>query len=717
MALIPPEPINLEYKINGMDCPSCAKTITEALQMMEGISDIHVSVSRERLSLKLQPGTTTVNDIQNSMQKIGFPLSVLGDVVKGSTEEKKPDQSTIWWGNIKIRQLMISAIAITMAYAIAALYPQSEIWAFSVATLIAVGPIAQKALCSAQLGVFFTIQMLMTLATIGALVIGEQEEACIVVLLFSLGEVLEGLAADKARSGIRALMKLLPRDALLEKPDGGLVKIEASGLQVDQVIVARPGDRIAADGEILSGVSSVDESPVTGESVPVSKEPGLRVRAGTINHDATLRIRVDCLPEDNTIARIIAMVEEAQDLKAPTERYIDSFSRVYMPIILVMAVVVAVLPPLMGWGDWGTWSYRALALLLIGCPCALVISVPAAVASSLSASARAGILIKGGGVLETLSHTDCVVFDKTGTLTIGKPRVTDIIPAGSDELALMALSAAIEKESSHPLAIAIVKYAEQMGINPVSADNVRVVPGKGMVGEVQGKNVFIGAPHYAAEYAEVSPELTSRIQGLETEGKTVSVVVVNRNISGLIAMRDEPRMESRHAIDGLKKMSILPLMMTGDNSRTGIAIGQQLGIDVRAEMLPEDKAEAVAEIATQKTVIMVGDGINDAPALAVAHVGIAIGSGTDVAIEASDAALIRDRVDDLPRMIGLSRATMRNIRQNVGIALSLKACFFITTLMGATGLWLAILADTGATILVTGNAMRLLGYFRQDASS
>ncbi|WP_348639311.1 heavy metal translocating P-type ATPase [Aquamicrobium sp. LC103] len=701
--------------VGGMDCASCAGTITAALEKMPGVSDIHVSVARERLSLTLTPGGATLEDVLTTVRRLGFTAGEAGNApgATGATGQSRKPEKSPWWQAPKARHLFYGGAFVAGAFATSYFLPELRQWTLGVATVLAALPIVRRALAAARLGAPFTIQMLMTIAVIGAIIIGETAEAAIVVLLFILGEMLEGLAADHARSGIRALGELLPRDALVEEPNGRTTRVAADALRVGQVVVCRPGDRIAADGEILTGISSVDESPITGESVPVTKEPGERVRAGTVNHEATLRVRVDRSPEDNTISRIIALVEEAQDSKAPTERFIDRFSRVYMPIVVVIAALVAIVPPMMGLGDWETWIYRALALLLIGCPCALVISVPAAVAASLAAGARAGMLIKGGVVLETLAGAKRVVFDKTGTLTVGKPRVTDMITLEGSGASTLAIAAAVERESSHPLAAAIVAHAMETGVGKptLSARKVKVVPGKGMEGSVDGRAVFIGAPRHAADRAQFGASAQAQIDALEEQGKTVIVVVVEGRALSLIAMRDEPRAEARSAIETLRRQSVGALMMTGDNPRTGAAIGRQLGIDVEAGMLPEDKSRRLAEIAVGENVVMVGDGVNDAPALATANVGIAIGSGTDVAMEAADAALMRDRIDDVPRMLGLARSTMSNIRQNVVIALGLKAVFLVTTVTGYTGLWLAIFADTGATVLVTLNAMRLLAFF------
>ena len=692
--------------VGGMDCASCAVSIRSALETMPGVSDVRVSVPRERVSLALAPGSSTTEE------EIRATITRLGYTPGGPGAAKEDKTATAWWQQPKLRQLLVSALIVALAYAVSLAMPALHHWAFGLATLLAVWPIAQRAVAAARLGAPFTIQMLMTLAAVGAVIIGEYEEAAVVVLLFLLGEVLEGVAADRARSGIRALGELLPREARVEDADGALHTVAADTLRIGQIVLARPGDRIAADGEVISGTSSVDESAVTGESLPVTRAPGDAVRAGTVNHEATLRIRVARSPEDNTIARIIALVEEAQESKAPTERFIDRFSRYYMPAIVALAALVAILPPLAGFGPWETWIYRGLALLLIGCPCALVISVPAAVASGLSAGARAGILIKGGAVLESLADSTRVVFDKTGTLTRGTPEVTDVIALDGDEAELLARTAAVEAQSSHPLAAAILAHAKARGETLPVATEVRAIPGKGMEGVVDGQHLFVGAPRHAAERAPLPEAARLRIETLEQDGKTVTVVVSGDRTVGLVALRDTPRDDAEGALQGLRERGIAAVMMTGDNTRTGAAIGRQLGIEVEAEMLPEDKARRVAQIAAKETVVMVGDGVNDAPALAAAHVGVAVGSGTDVAMEAADAALMRNRVDDVPRMIDLSRATMRNIRQNVTIALGLKAVFLVTTLTGLSGLWLAIMADTGATVLVTANAMRLLGFFR-----
>ncbi|MBP8939916.1 MAG: cadmium-translocating P-type ATPase, partial [Agrobacterium sp.] len=571
------------------------------------------------------------------------------------------DEKGAWWRTAKARNTFTGTILVAVAYAAELTFPAWGGYAFIIATLVTLFPIARNAFNAARFGAVFTIEMLMTIAAIGAIFIGEAEEAAIVVLLFSIGELLEGFAAARARSGIKALGSLLPKTALVEE-NGTLRQMSADQVRIGQVVVARPGDRIAADGVVMEGESSVDESPMTGESIPVAKEKGARVFAGSINHDGSLRIRVDRAPEDNTIARIITLVEEAQDARAPTERFIQNFSRYYMPLIVAISVLTIIVPPLAGLGDWDTWIYRGLALLLIGCPCALVISVPAAIASSLSAAARHGMLVKGGAVIEMLARTETVAFDKTGTLTLGEPVVTDVVALDGNEAGLIAEAATIEHESSHPLARAIVNHAEKAGVKPLPGSNIKAISGRGMQGNVGGKDLFIGAPRFATEVGTLSKELADRITALESEGKTVAVVMAGGAASGLFAMRDEPRKDAAEGIKTLKEMGISSLMLSGDNARTARAIGNKLGLEARGELLPQNKVEEIRKLAAKKTVVMVGDGINDAPALAAASVGVAIGSGTDVAMEAADAALMRNNVGDAARLIGLSRATMSNIR-------------------------------------------------------
>ncbi len=631
-----------------------------------------------------------------------------GHGLPGHVHEATPDGMS-WYQTGKGRLVLLTGTLLAGAWLASLAWPAGSHWLFIAACLIGVVPVARRAFAAAAAGVPFTIEMLMTIAAAGALVIGAAEEAALVVFLFAVGEVLEGVAADRARASIRALGDLVPKTALVEE-NGATRQVDAAALAIGQVVLIRPGDRVPADGEIVSGISGIDESPVTGESVPKTKGVGDAVFAGSVNREAALRARVTKAAQDNTIARIIRLVEEAQEARAPTERFIDRFSRIYMPAIVALALAVALVPPLLMSGEWSVWIYRALALLLIGCPCALVISVPAAIAASLSAGARQGLLLKGGVVIEAAAKTGTVAFDKTGTLTEGTPRVTEVVALGKSEREVIELAAAVETGSSHPLAEAIIARAEAHLIPVRPAAEATAIAGQGVTGRLDGVMIFVGAPRHATSRAAFDETASAAVERLESDGKTVAAVIADGVLAGLIALRDEPRADAAAAVAELKALGVRSVMLTGDNARTGAAIAGSLGMDHKAELMPDGKVAAIRELAAQAPVMMVGDGINDAPALAAASIGVAMGSGTDVALETADGAVLKSRVRDIAAMIRLARATMANIRVNIALALGLKAVFLVTSVLGYTGLWVAILADTGATVLVTANALRLLRF-------
>lgn len=698
------------FRVSGMDCPSCANTISTAIGGLPGVSDIKVSVAREMMTLALDETRTSAATIEEKVRGLGYGVE-RADAPDAPVPRRA---ATPWWKTAKGLHAIIGGLATIVAFGLSAVSPAYGEGLFAAVAVLLALPIARRAVAAAAMGAPFTIEMLMTVAVIGAVVIGESAEAAVVVFLFATGEVLEGYAAGRARAGIEALGSLVPDRAIIEE-GGTRREIRASEVTPGMIVVVRPGDRVAADGEIAEGLSHLDEAAITGESMPVSRGPGDPVFAGSVNIDAMLKVRANRAAADNTIARIVRLVEEAQDAKAPTERFIDRFSRIYTPLIALVALIVAIVPPLLLGAEWQTWIYRALALLLIGCPCALVISVPASIASALSSAARAGILLKGGAVMEALARTEVVAFDKTGTLTVGKPVVTDLFAVDGNETALLSMAAAIEHGSSHPLAEAIVDAARERGVTGADAADIRAIAGKGVAGRVDGKAVFIGAPRFAAEQGGIPEALSGQIAGLEAEGKTVAVLVVDGKALGAIALRDQPRDDASAGVAFLHRLGIETQMLSGDNPATAAAIGATIGIDrVRGGMLPEQKVEALRSDARRRPTVMVGDGINDAAALAAAHVGMAMGSGTGLALETADAALMGNRVSDVARAIVLARAAMANIRQNVAIALGLKAVFLVTTLLGITGLWIAVLADTGATVLVTLNAMRLLAPPRTD---
>ncbi len=767
------------FKIEGMDCASCASKIDTAVRRMPGVSDVSVSVTRAMMTVS-HDATSDIEAIGRKVKGLGYPATPIPATEEkfvvhdhgpscshdhghththththdddhdhascgldhghhhdhdheGQDHEKpsgdhdrrgnaSPATSGIeglhghdhgpsdgpWWRSGKGRLTIFAGLALVAAYAAGLIFPEVEAYAFILAMLVGLLPIARRAVMAALAGTPFSIEMLMTVAAVGALIINATEEAAAVVFLFLVGELLEGVAAGRARASINALTELVPKTALLEE-NGKTREVPAESLGVGSVILVRPGDRISADGVILSGESPIDEAPVTGESVPVRKGVDDSVFAGTVNGDAALRVRVTAAAADNTIARVVRLVEEAQESKAPTERFIDRFSRYYTPGVVVVAALVAILPPLFAGADWNEWIYKGLAILLIGCPCALVISTPAAIAASLSAGARRGLLMKGGAVLEGLGRLTAVALDKTGTLTEGKPKVTDVVAIGRSAAEVIRLAAALEVGSSHPLALAVLERATADDVDIPPASDARAYGGKGVSATVDGVEIFFGSPKAAAEMVTIPDEQLQAISTLNDEGKTVSALVNGGELIGLVAMRDEPRADAVEGLKALADVGVKTIMLTGDNRRTANAIGAELGIDVRAELMPEDKQRIVGELQKEGFVVgKVGDGINDAPALAAANVGIAMGGGTDVALETADAAILHGRVGDVAKMVALSKRTMKNIVQNIAISLGLKAVFLVTTILGITGLWPAILADTGATVLVTMNALRLL---------
>jgi Zn2+/Cd2+-exporting ATPase len=699
-------PQKIRYRVQGMDCASCARKIETALTRVSGVSDIAINTTTEILRLRAAEAKTG-EQVEKVVRDLGYGITVLGE---GTRPDHGADTAP-WWQSPKGRLTILSGLGLAAAWLLALVLPGYEAWLYAAAMLIGLVPIARRAVAAAIAGAPFTIETLMTIAAVGAAIIGATEEASMVVFLFLVGELLEGVAAGRARASIRSLTGLVPKTAFIDR-SGTLAEVPAESLVVGDVIAIRPGDRVPADGEILSGESAIDEAPVTGESTPKRKGEGEAVFAGTINTDGTLRVRVTAEAEDNTIARVVRLVEEAQEAKAPTERFIDRFSRYYTPAVLVVGALVAILPPLLTSEPWGEWVYKGLAVLLIGCPCALVISTPAAIAAGLAAGARRGLLIKGGAVLETLGKVTAVALDKTGTLTEGRPKVTDVVAlAEASERDVLEDAAALDATSSHPIAKAIVAHAQAEGVEVAPAVGVMALGGKGVKGRFKRRSLFLGSPKAASAITPLPPEVEGRIGALQEEGKTVSVLLVNDVPVGLIAVRDEPREDTLEGLKALKARGITPIMLTGDNARTAAAIARTLGVEPRADLLPQDKLRIVNELKAQGQVVAkVGDGINDAPALAAADVGIAMGGGTDVALETADGAVLHGRVLDIARMIALSNATMGNIRQNIAVALGLKAVFLVTTILGITGLWPAILADTGATVLVTANAMRLLRF-------
>ncbi|WP_237180499.1 heavy metal translocating P-type ATPase [Roseomonas haemaphysalidis] len=745
----------LAWTVGGMDCASCVAKVEKAVARLPGVSDIRVNLMAERLSLTLEEGGATAEAIERQVTALGYtarrvagPVPVDQAPAGGGCghdhhghdhhdhdhathdhatqdhgapaaahqhggiphshgdEDAEMAAGTPWYATGKARLVGLIGVLVLLAWGASALLPAQAQWFWLLATLAGLWPFGRRAVALARAGSPFSIETLMSVAALGAIVIGAAQEAALVVFLFALGELLENVAAGRARAGIRALAGLMPSTARREAASGTVEEVPAAALRPGDTVLIRPGERLPCDGEVLEGRSAMDESPVTGESVPVTRGVGDAVIAASISTDGALRLRVTRGAADNTLARIVRLVEEATASRAPTQRFIERFSTWWTPGAMAAAAVTMLLPPLLG-GDWGTWFYRGLALLLVACPCALVISVPAAMASGLSAGARRGLLVKGGAALEAIGSAKTIAFDKTGTLTEGRPRVTDLLPlGGATEAEALRLAAAVEQGSGHPLARAILERAA--GLALPAAGEASAVPGRAAQAVVEGRRVSVGSPRHAAEAGATLDH--ARIGALEAEGKTVVVLVADGTALALLAMRDEPRADAAAGIASLKALGLRPVMLTGDNPRTAAAIAGALGLDAEAGLLPEDKLRHIGALRQAGPVAMVGDGINDAPALAAASVGIAMGGGTDAALEAADAALLRGQVAGVAELVALSRATLANVKQNVAVAVGLKAVLLVTTLLGITGLWPAILADTGATVLVTLNALRLLGW-------
>ncbi|MEA2732799.1 MAG: Zn2+/Cd2+-exporting ATPase [Acetobacteraceae bacterium] len=710
-------PTPLRYRVDGMDCPSCASKIETALKRLGGGEGILVNYQSQTLALRLDEASTPRAAIENQIRSLGYDVSLLEAPSFSPISDPAAAQSASdaaagvepWWRTRKAVPLLAIGALLILGYLLGQVLPEVGGWPELPAALLGLWFAGGRAVALARAGSPFSIEMLMSIATVGAVLIGATAEAGVVVFLFTAGELMEGIAAGRARAGIQALTALVPRTAwLIEGED--VRQVAAVAVQVGQMVLVRPGDRVSMDGTVVEGASELDESPVTGESVPVVKREGDMVLAGSVNGSGVLRVRATRAAADNTIARIVHMVEEAQASRAPTARFIERFSAIYTPVVVAVALLTVLVPPLAFGEAWETWLYRGLALLLIGCPCALVLSTPAAITSGIAAGARRGLLIKSGAALEMIGRVRAVAFDKTGTLTRGQPMVTDVVAFAGTERSVLGLAASVENGSSHPIARAILERAAADAIPLRPATNARTIPGHAATATITGKQVVVGSPRFAAQQSPLPADIDLRVSALEGDGKTVVLVLSDGQPSGLLALRDEPRADAATGLTKLRELGIRPVMLTGDNRRAADAIGTALGIEARSELLPDDKLREITALKAQAPVAMVGDGINDAPALATASVGIAMGGGTDVALETADAALLGGRVTDVAALVRLSQATMRNIHQNVAIALGLKAVFLVTTLVGITGLWPAILADTGATVIVTMNALRLLRY-------
>ncbi|MDR3437367.1 heavy metal translocating P-type ATPase [Telmatospirillum sp.] len=704
----------LKFHIEGMDCGACAAKIETALQRLPGVSDVDLSFVSQSLCLLIDERQTPRTKLLTVIKDLGYDPTPLADKARsprqsGHGNADHEDLHRSWWSSPKARLVGVTGLLLAFAGLVSLIEPRASRWAYAAATVIGLVPIGRRGLAAIRSGTPFGIETLMSIAAIGAIAIDKMEEAAVVLFLFAVGELLESVAANRARTGIQSLIALIPRMAIRQR-GSDLETVPVDDLVVGDSVAVRPGDRIPSDGIVLEGTSEVNEAPVTGESTPIAKHRGSVVFAGSINANGALRVEITRTAADNTIARIVHLVEEAQATKAPMARAIDRFSRWYTPMAMIAAALVILIPPLLfGW-PWSVWLYRGLAVLLIACPCALVISTPAAVASGLASAARRGLLIKGGSALETLGQVTTVAFDKTGTLTEGRPQLTDIVEIEGTADDILAMAAAVEMNSAHPLGVAIVAEARARGLVIAQVFDSTAIPGKAVTGHLTSALVSVSSPSHAAQTHDLPEDLEKIIEVLETAGKTVVAISHGHQLAGLLALRDEPRADAREGLARLRALGVHPVMLSGDNRRTADAIAGMLAIDVKAELSPDAKLGVIAAYKKEAAIAMVGDGINDAPALAAASVGIAMGGGTDVALETADATLLKNRIVGVSDLIALARATLATIRQNIALTLGLKSLILVGALVGATPLWMAILADTGATVLVTANALRLLRF-------
>ncbi len=691
------------FTVEGMDCHEEVALIERRFKHLPGLEEFNADVIARRLHVKYDAAKLSTSAISAAVADAGMRAWLEHEEPIVTTDPKAARRRTLL--------LAGSAAAFGLGFALEYTnpgWPSRAAFALSMALgAPSTARKARQALRSRSLD----INVLMLVAAIGAIALGQWSEAASVVFLFAIAQALESRTLERARYAVRALMDLTPSQVTVRHPDGERQE-NVDSLVPGATIVVRPGDKIPLDGVVLAGTSAVNEAPVTGESMPVDKTVGDEVFAGAINGRGALDIRITRHRHDSTLARIIHLVEQAQAQRAPAQAFVERFARIYTPAVLALSALVAVGPPLAG-GDPSVWLYRALVLLVVSCPCALVISTPVSVVAALAGAARRGVLIKGGAHLERAGTVRCVAFDKTGTLTAGTPTVVDVVPVdGVSSEDLLGLAAAVERRSEHPIAQAVIDHAIRFGADVRTALEVRAIPGQGAEGHVDAATIVVGNHRLFEDRGLCSPAVHAHVERTAAAGRTPVLVARNGKVVGLLAVSDRPRQTSRDTVDMLRQQGIAHVvMLTGDSRTTAEALGAELGVDeVRAELMPEDKAGAIADLrARYGSVAMVGDGVNDAPALASADVGIAMGAaGSDVALETADVALMADDLLKIPYALRLSRATLRNIKANLAISLVLKFAFVVAAVTGYATLWMAILADTGASVIVVANAVRLL---------
>ena len=714
----------IDYKIQGLDCSDEVAVLKRELGNKDGVQGLEFDVLNARMTVTFDPATISEQQIIASVDAAGM---------KAVPWQQRRDQNadTFWQSKGRLIMTCLSA-GLLLAGFVTHWYTHGS---FLDVLLGGLGeehttPLVSIVfyICAIVAGAWFVVpkavfaakklrpdmNLLMVVAITGAMILGEWFEGAMVSFLFALSLLLEHWSVERSRRAIGSLLETAPKTARFRDLQSGQVRqVPVEDIAVGATVIVRPGEKIPLDGKVKSGSTTVNQAPITGESMPVRKIVGDDVFAGTINQDGAIEIEATKAASDTTLARIIHMVEEAQSRRAPSQQWVDKFAYYYTPAMMILATAIAVLPPLLFSADWSDWIYRGLVILVIACPCALVIATPVSIVSALTASARNGVLIKGGVFIEIVGHLKVIALDKTGTLTFGRPEVQEVIPLNNHTTEqLLATAAALEANSEHPLAKAILQKAESQNIAVDAAADFQAIKGKGAEGRIDGRLFWIGSHRLMHERGEDTPDVHQKVLEFEDAGHTVVAIGNDEHVCGIISIADSVRPQARDAISAIKQTGIEQIvMLTGDNAGTAKAIADKIGMDdYKAELLPEDKVNAIKSLLNEYgQIAMVGDGINDAPALATATCGIAMGAmGTDAALETADIALMSDELEKIPWLIYKSRSTLKIIKQNIAFSLGLKLVFITLTLFGLASLWMAIAADTGATLLVTFNALRLL---------
>ncbi|WP_219273737.1 heavy metal translocating P-type ATPase [Pseudomonas sp. Xaverov 83] len=690
------------FRIEAMDCPTEQTLIQNKLGKLAGVQQLEFNLINRILGVTHDLPTTA--PIIDAIKSLGMQA----DPIEEGVAPAEPPAKKHWW------PLAVSGVG-ALGAEVLHFTNAAPTWVIALVALISIfsgGLTTYKKGWIALKNLNLNINALMSIAVTGAILIGQWPEAAMVMFLFTVAELIEAKSLDRARNAISGLMQMTPEQATVRQADGSWVEQDVKVIELGSIVRVRPGERIGLDGEVTSGQSTIDQAPITGESLPIEKTVGDKVFAGTINQAGSLEYKVTAAANNSTLARIIHAVEQAQGARAPTQRFVDTFAKVYTPAVFIFALGVALIPPLFMGGVWFEWVYRALVLLVVACPCALVISTPVTIVSGLAAAARKGILIKGGVYLEGGYKLDYLTLDKTGTITHGKPVQTDYLALFPNmEGSAPALAASLAGRSDHPVSLAIANAAVDKNLAVHTVDNFEALTGRGVKGEINGEVYYLGNHRLVEELNLCSPALEKKLFALEKQGKSVVLLLDKSGPLALFAVADTVKDTSREAIQQLHDLGIKTLMLTGDNTHTAKAIADQVGIDqAQGDLLPTDKLQAIEALyAKGHRVGMVGDGINDAPALARSEIGFAMAAaGTDTAIETADVALMDDDLRKIPAFIRLSRQTSSILKQNIALALVIKAIFLAVTFLGMATMWMAVFADMGVSLLVVFNGLRLL---------